>query len=259
MLLQIIDLGSHRSGIFHHGHGPPSCLLPHPDPIRLGAVAVHGAVLGESGLLRQGDDFGGVLFADVQLLENADCPILQGDEQKTVCVIEAEILCHPKGVVEVGGGVQCLHAPSGENQPASLASPFAQGIYGIPFGIVHGAPLHTGGVFFANEGVIPKGAVMEKHIRRWGSIPKSLFDPVIRTDGIECEGDLIIEGRVNRLQIPSQTVVQNIQIRPIELRCFLAPDPRQLARFKGNAFQTFPLAFVLHPTENDPPTCHQRG
>ena len=79
----------------------------------------------------------------------------------------------------------------------------------------------------------------------------STFDPVCRADWVERHCYLVVQIRIQFVQITTKTVVQNVDVFGKKFRRFLAPYPDQFPVLEGDRLHLFTLSLILDTAKND--------
>ena len=87
---------------------------------------------------------------------------------------------------------------------------------------------------------------------RIGLVEVAGLDPVRRADRVEGHCDLIIQIRVQVVQVATKTVVQNVDVFRKKFCRFLTPYPDQFPVLEGDGLDLLTLALVLDAPEDNP-------
>ena len=136
-----------------------------------------------------------------------------------------------------------------QDQAAQFA-PFTFAVYAITFRVFFASAFHTSIIRRINEPVRLICGMVGQNVRI-GLVEVSAFDPVCRADGVEGHCDLVIQIRVQAVQITTKTVVQNVDVFRQKFRRFLTPYPGQFSVLEGDRLHLFTLSLILDAAKYD--------
>ena len=79
----------------------------------------------------------------------------------------------------------------------------------------------------------------------------SAFDPVRRADWVERHCYLVVQIRIQLVQITTKTVVQNVNVFGKKFCRFFAPYPDQFPVLEGDRLHLFTLSLIFDTAKND--------